>query len=144
MKKAFCNTTESMQNKDIIELTKNLLLQQKQNDFLENQKQLKAQLENEISEMNKFIGGCDSSKKTREQILADFDDFDDLTENPSGFSNSFDQNDNDSIDDAEELESCDDAFDELNKTSTIYNHLVKIIFLFFIYFRTIIHAMCGS
>ena len=44
MKKAFCNTTESMQNKDIIELTKNLLLQQKQNDFLENQKQLKVEL----------------------------------------------------------------------------------------------------
>jgi hypothetical protein len=78
MKKAFHDTVESNETVNLIELTKNLLYEQKQRDLIVKQIALREIVETDIEEMNKTcVEKKDGTKKrTREELYDDFSDFD--------------------------------------------------------------------
>lgn len=108
MKKAFVNTVESNDTDAIIELTRNLAFEQKQKDFQEKQKSMRQSLEREIDEMNQVTSSGDqatSKKRTRDDILADFDEFDDYTDDVQSEE---ERNSDDSILDADDINDLND------------------------------------
>jgi hypothetical protein len=111
IKKAFSETTEAEDRNggfNLVQLTKDLLLQQKQRDAVEKQKSIEKSILKEIEDMNRFTGNS-GSKRKRNEILEDLDEFEDTLSELS---------DSESDDD-------DDDFDvlnnELNRLSKFFN-----------------------
>jgi hypothetical protein len=98
IKKAFKSTVEA-EDVDLIKITKDLLIHQKQKDVSERLAQLESEHILEISEMNKFTGDGNTLKRKREQILDELDlEIDDLTDNESSDDDSNVEDDDDSVD----------------------------------------------
>ena len=113
-------------------MTKNLLFQQKQKDYVEKQKSLRDDLEKDIEEMNRVSCEVDptSRKRTRDQLLADFDEFDDYTDSTHAED---DDLSDDSIVDADDLDDnlTSDLADEI-KLSKLINCSYELQLNYFI------------
>ncbi len=120
MVKAFETETEANEivgGADIIELTKALLFHQKQQDLKEKEKELLNELNDEITEMNKYIGDVhDRVSKKRNAVMAELDlEYEDFTDTESSGDA---EEDDDSINDADEID-FNDLENEINRESMI-------------------------
>ena len=99
IKKAFKSTVEA-DDVDLIKITKDLLIHQKQKEVSERLAQLESEHILEISEMNKFTGDGNTLKRKREQILDELDlEMDDFTDNESSDDDyNVEDDDDDSVD----------------------------------------------
>ena len=99
IKMAFKSTVEA-DDVDLIKITKDLLIHQKQKEVSERLAQLESEHILEISEMNKFTGDGNTLKRKREQILNELDlEMDDFTDNESSDDDyNVEDDDDDSVD----------------------------------------------
>ncbi len=139
MKKAFHDTVESNETVNLIELTKNLLYEQKQRDLIVKQIALREIVETDIEEMNKTcVEKKDGTKKrTREELYDDFDEFDDSTENIEENKDS-----DDSLADADDFSDFD-LTDDI-RLSNLYSKLISNLRFKLIVFRIIIYSLCST
>ena len=114
IKKAFKSTVEA-EDVDLIKITKDLLIHQKQKDVSERLAQLESEHILEISEMNKFTGDGNTLKRKREQILDELDlEIDDLTDNESSDDDSNVEDDDDN--------SVDELLNEVERLSNKWHY----------------------
>ena len=110
IKKAFKSTVEA-DDVDLIKITKDLRIHQKQKEVSERLAQLESEHILEISEMNKFTGDGNTLKRKREQILDELDlEMDDFTDNESS-------DDDYNVEDDDDDDSVDELLNEVERLS---------------------------
>ena len=115
IKKAFKSTVEA-DDVDLIKITKDLLIHQKQKEVSERLAQLESEHILEISEMNKFTGDGNTLKRKREQILDELDlEMDDFTDNESS-------DDDYNVEDDDDDDSVDELLNEVERLSNKWHY----------------------
>ena len=115
IKKAFKSTVEA-DDVDLIKITKDLLIHQKQKEVSERLAQLESEHILEISEMNKLTGDGNTLKRKREQILDELDlEMDDFTDNESS-------DDDYNVEDDDDDDSVDELLNEVERLSNKWHY----------------------